>query len=165
VVNRGVYVDDVRYGRVLVSWDALERADFTPVGAAADSGPSYDDFPAGRPLAGTVTTRAGVRHVGRIVFDVDESEDTETLDAPLQGVDYTVPFQLVESIMLPGGGDRTGGRADVMLRSGERLQLERAGDLGRDNGGLLIFTAGEDRAEYVPWRDVARIDFSTPPIR
>jgi hypothetical protein len=164
-VNRGVYVDDVRYGRVLVSWDVLERADFTPVGAATDSGPSYDDFPAGRPLVGTVTTRAGVRHVGRIVFDLDESEDTETLDAPSHGVDYTLPFALVESITLPGGGDRTGGRAEVMLRSGERLQLERAGDLGRANGGLLIFPAGDDRAEYVPWRDVVRIDFGTREVR
>ena len=52
--NRGIYVDDPRYGRVLVSWDAFERIDFS----AAGSGPAYTDFPQGRTLTGTVTTRA-----------------------------------------------------------------------------------------------------------
>lgn len=164
--NRGIYVDDARYGRVLVSWAALEGAHFTPVGATAgDSSPSYDDFPAGRPLAGTVTTRSGREYGGRIVFDLDESEVTETLDAPLQGVDYTLPFALVQSIVLTGGGDRTSGLVDVFLRSGERLQLERAGDLGRYNGGLLIFTGAGEQAEYVPWRDVVRIDFEAQPMQ
>jgi hypothetical protein len=155
----GVYVDDERYGRVLVSWDAFDRVDITPVGAGAvGSGPSYDDFPTGRPLTGTVTTLAGERHAGRLVYDLDESETTETLDAPLHGVHYTIPFDLVGSIVLPGGGARTQGPATVTLRSGERLQLERSGDLGPDNAGLLIFVAGRERPEYVRWSDVARVD-------
>ncbi|HSN89196.1 MAG TPA: hypothetical protein VL025_20695, partial [Thermoanaerobaculia bacterium] len=28
--NRGIYVDDSRFGRVLISWDAFERVDFSP---------------------------------------------------------------------------------------------------------------------------------------
>ena len=74
------------------------------------------------------------------------------------GVDYTLPFARVQSIVLPGGGARTSGLIDVLLVSGERLQLERAGDLRPDNGGLLIFTGTADQAEYVAWRDVTRID-------
>ena len=163
--NRGIYVDDARYGRVLVSWGALERADFTPVGAAAhDGGPSYDDFRAGHPLSGRVTTRTGTVHGGRIVFDLDESEVTETLDAPAQGVDYTIPFERVQSIVL-AGGDRTTGRVDVYLWGGERLQLERAGDLGSNNGGLLIFTGNGEGAEYVRWADVARIELQAQPAQ
>ena len=61
--NRGAYVDDSRYGRVLVSWGALENVEFTPAG----SGPAYDDFPPGGPLRGSVTTRAGRRLAGRRV--------------------------------------------------------------------------------------------------
>jgi len=76
--HRGIYVDDRRYGRVLVSWDAFERIDFSADG----SGPAYNDFPRGRPLTGSVTTRAGRRLTGRLVYDLDESETTETLDAP-----------------------------------------------------------------------------------
>jgi hypothetical protein len=156
--NRGIYVDDQRYGRVLVSWDAFERVDFSPGG----SGPSYGDFPPGRPLTGSVTTRAGRRLVGRLVYDLDESETTETLDAPFQGVDYTIPFGLVASIVFSGREERAAGRARVTLHSGEELQLERTGDLSDTNAGMLIFVAGREHPEYVPWTDVEQVDFDRP---
>jgi len=93
--NRGIYVDDRRYGRVLVSWDAFERVDFSPGG----SGPAYGDFPPGRPLTGSVSTRAGGRLTGRLVYDLDESQTIETLDAPSQGVDYTIPLAKTFAIL------------------------------------------------------------------
>lgn len=156
--NRGIYVDDRRYGRVLVSWEAFERVDFSPGGG----GPAYGDFPPGRPLTGSVTTRAGRRLAGRLVYDLDESETIETLDAPSQGVDYTIPFGLVASIVLPGGEERGAQRARVTLQNGEELQLERTGDLGAGNAGLLIFVDGRQRAEYVPWTDVEQVDLDRP---
>jgi hypothetical protein len=156
--NRGIYVDDRRYGRVLISWDAFERVDFSP-GA---SGPAYGDFPPGRPLTGSVTTRAGRRLAGRLVYDLDESETTETLDAPSQGVDYTLPFGLIASIVPPGREERGAQRARVTLHNGEELQLERTGDLGEGNAGMLIFVDGRQRPEYVPWTDVEQVDFDRP---
>ncbi|HEX3126239.1 MAG TPA: hypothetical protein VH394_02820 [Thermoanaerobaculia bacterium] len=152
--NRGVYVDDPRYGRVLISWDAFERVDFSPGGPGdpGDIGPAYGDFPPGRPLAGSVTTRDGRRLAGRLVYDLDESETTETLDAPSQGVDYTIPFGLIASIVPPGR---------VTLQNGEELQLEPTGDLGEKNAGILIFVKGGERPEYVPWTDVAQVDFDS----
>ena len=158
--NRGVYVDDRRYGRVLVSWAAFERLDF---GGADGSGPAYGDFPPGQRLSGTVTTRSGNRLTGRLVFDLDESETTETLDAPAGGVDYTIPFGLVASVALPAGkacGDRR--HAGVTLHGGESLVLECAGDLGEGNAGMLIFTDGGESPEYVAWGDVERIDVDRP---
>ena len=157
--NRGVYVDDRRYGRVLISWDAFERVDFSPGG----SGPAYGDFPPGRPLTGRVTTRAGRRLAGRLVYDLDESETTETLDAPSQGVDYTIPFSLIASLVPPGREEHGAGRARVILQSGEELQLERSGDLGDGNAGMLVFVDGRESPEYVPWTDVERVDFDRPP--
>ena len=157
--NRGIYVDDRRYGRVLVSWGAFERIDFSPGG----SGPAYGDFPPGRPLMGSVTTRAGSRLTGRLIYDLDESETIETLDAPSQGVDYTIPFGLVASIVLPGRDERGAQRASVTLHDGEELQLEPTGDLGEGNAGMLIFVGGHQRPEYVPWTDVEQIDFDRPP--
>ena len=145
--NRGVYVDDRRYGRVLVSWAAFERLDF---GDADGSGPAYDDFPPGQPLLGTVTTRTGSRLAGRLVFDLDESETTETLDAPAEGIDYTIPFGLVESLVLPDReGCGEGRHAGVTLAGGETLELECAGDLGEGNAGMLIFIDGGESPEYV----------------
>jgi hypothetical protein len=146
--DRGLYVDDPRYGRVLVSWNAFERVDFTPGGAAR----GYGDFSPGQPLAGTVTTNSGRRVTGRLVFDLDESETTETLDAPSQGVDYTIPFALIASVTRNGA---------VTLRGGERLQLEPAGDLGASNAGLLVFAPGHPQPAYIPWHDVAAITLAS----
>jgi hypothetical protein len=157
--NRGIYVDDPRYGRVLVSWGAFERIDFNVGG----SGPAYHDFARGHPLTGSVTTRVGRRLAGRLVYDLDESETTETLDAPSQGVDYTIPFGLIASIAPVGREERGARRAKVMLHDGEELQLDRAGDLGERNAGMLIFIEGRERAEYVPWTDVEQVDFHRPP--
>ena len=156
--NRGVYVDDRRYGRVLISWDAFERVDFSPGG----SGPAYGDFPPGAPLKGTVTTRDGRHLAGRLVFDLDESETTETLDGPSEDVDYTIPFGMVASIVPPG---REGGAkfAQVTLHNGEALQLERGGDLGDRNAGMLVFVDGGQTPEYVSWGDLGRVDFDRPP--
>ncbi len=158
--NRGVYVDDRRYGRVLISWDAFERVDFSAAGrGSGGDGPAYGDFPPGSPLTGSVTTRAGQRLAGRLVYDLDESETTETLDAPSQGVDYTILFGLVASVVLSEGEEH----ARVTLQGGEELQLERTGDLGEGNAGILVFVDGRERPEYVPWTDVGQIDFDRPP--
>ena len=156
--NRGIYVDDLRYGRVLVSWSAFERVDFSPGG----DGPAYGDFPPGRPLSGSVTTRDGRRLEGRLVYDLDESETTETLDAPSDGVDYTVPFGLIASVVPAGGEGEDAVRGRVTLHSGEVLKLERKGDLGEGNAGLLVFVEGRPSPEYVPWADVARVALDRP---
>ena len=157
--NRGIYVDDARYGRVLVSWDAFERIDFT----AGGSGPAYNDFAPGRPLTGSVTTRGGRRLPGRLVFDLDESETTETLDAPSQGVDYTIPFGLIASIAPVDPQERGARGARVALQSGEELLLDRAGDLGAGNAGMLVFIDGRQRPEYVEWTDIDQLDLDRPP--
>jgi hypothetical protein len=51
----------------------------------------------------------------------------------------------------------------VTLHGGEELLLDRAGDLGERNAGMLIFVGGRERPEYVRWTDVERIDFDRPP--
>ncbi len=153
--NRGIYVDDPRYSRVLVSWEALERIELHP----ANIGPSYDAFSPGRPLWGTVLTQTGQRHTGRLVFDLDESATTETLDAPYAGIDYTLPFERITSIVTHHHTEQDAPTANVTLQSGEVVRLEHAGDLGAGNAGMLIFTDGIDQPTYVPWPHVTQIDF------
>jgi len=152
--NRGMYVDDPRYGRVLISWDDFKRADFRPGGGS----PAYGDFPTGGPLTGDVITRDGRRLAGRLVYDLDESETTETLDAPSQGVDYTILFGLIAAVVLPGPEER----ARLTLHSGEVLQLDLAGDLGGGNAGMLIFVDGRKQPEYVRWPEIEQIHFDRP---
>lgn len=151
--NKGIYVDDPRYGRVLVSWSAFRHAGFTP----APPGPAYDEFSPGHPLTGAVITRSGQRLAGRIVFDLDESESTETLDAPAHGVDYTLPFSLIASIALDPPAPL------ITLHSGEQLQLDPKGDLSPNNAGLLIFVDTRPTPEYLPWSEVRFIEFGKSP--
>ena len=152
---RGISVDDPRYGRLRIGWDAFERVDFRPAG----SGHAYADFAPGRALAGSVTTRDGRRIAGRLVYDFDESETTETLDAAVEGVDYTIAFGLITSIVLHGRDGRDGRRPTVILHDGEELQLDRTGDLAEGNAGMLIFADGREQPDYVRWTDVEKIDF------
>ena len=67
--NRGIMVEDPRYGRVTIGWKSFEKVTFSkPKG----SGPGYDDFPARGQLKGTVTTEDGDTYTGRLVIDLDE---------------------------------------------------------------------------------------------
>ena len=100
---------------------------------------------------------AGRRFAGRLVFDLDESEVTETLDAPAGGVDYTIPFGLAALVEVPESGS-----VKVSLHGGEALALEREGDLGGRNAGLLIFANGSSKPEYVEWPEVRRIELERP---
>ena len=156
--NRGVYVDDPRFGRVLVSWEALERVDFE----AGAAGPSYSDFPPGRPLIGRAFTHDRRELAGRIVFDLDESETTETLDAPRGGVSFSIPFGRIASIVPPGRGGSTLGL--VSLHDGTRLDLESAGDLGEGHAGLLVFAEETGPPEYLRWEEVDRIELDGLPV-
>ncbi|MGC4054719.1 MAG: hypothetical protein QM757_38215 [Paludibaculum sp.] len=157
--RRGVYIDDPRYGRVLVSWTAFVRVEF----AAGGDGPAYGDFPPGGPLQGSVTTRDGRRLSGRLVYDLDESEFTDTLDAPSQGVTYTIPFGLIASIVRSDAGEKAAECGTVTLWSGEALHPACAGDLGRENAGALIFGGAQQQPEYVPWANIGHVELDRPP--
>ena len=151
--NRGIFVDDERYGRVLVGWDAFDRVDFSAPGSAG-SGPSYDDFEAGGPIRGTVTDRDGKKHSGRLVYDIDESETWEVLNGERRDVEYNVPFALIKSIVADGHS-----AVRVTLRDGEEVTLEDTADTGDGNAGVLVLGDGEP--VYVEWEDVDRIDLDS----
>lgn len=147
--NRGLFVDDPRYGRVLVPWSAFLRVDFED----GDSGPGYDEFPPLGPLDGAVKTRDGKVLRGRVVYDVDESRGWETLDGDQDGVSYSIPFAQVASVV-PSGSRR----ARVTLRGAkEELVLEESGDVTERNAGVFVLSGRQKT--YVPWDEVSRIDF------
>ncbi|MEM9530151.1 MAG: hypothetical protein AAGA23_04480 [Pseudomonadota bacterium] len=150
--NRGIDVDDPRFGRVSVSWNAFEQAEFSLV----DSGPGYEAFVPGKPLRATVETRDGQTRTGRLVFDLDEDETTDTLDAPAGLLHYTIPFGHLASVAPATSASETG--VEITLRSGHQLRLDRAGDLSEQNAGLLVFGA-EDQPAYLAWAAVKTIRF------
>lgn len=148
---RGIFVEDERFGRVKISWDEFDRVEFEDRPA---TGRGYDDYRPATKLAGTVTTLDGDDLEGRIVFDLDESETWEILNGSSRGIEYYVPFELIESIE-PAGRDQS----IVTLRSGEELVLEDGQDVSDRNDGLLVYAGDDDTATHVPWEDVERIVF------
>jgi hypothetical protein len=156
--NQGIYVDDPRYGKVRIDWDVFERVEFSPAG----SGPAYGDFPPGSPLTGRVTTRAGSTFAGRIAWDLDENETTDTLDAGNEGLYYTLPFGLIASITPMSDGESEPDSARVMLRSGEELKLAGTSDVSEGNAGVLVVVEGREQPEYVPWKEIERVEFDRP---
>ena len=151
---RGIYIDDERYGRLLISWTS-SRGLFSRGGSCPATVTSCR-----RPLAEHPTVR---RLIAGRSSTTSTERTTETLDVPTQGLEYYVLFDLLTSIVPRDREARDTQRAGVTLRDGEKLHLERAGDLGNGNAGMLIFVDGRKRPEYVSWADVEQVDFDHPP--
>ena len=148
---RGILVEDERYGRVRISWDAFERADFRDATATGRGDAAY--APA-TPLRGTVTDREGRKWPGRLVFDLDESESFEMLNGDRDGVEYNIPFAMVKSVE-PLDDDA----CSVTLRSGVALHLDESQDVTESNAGVLVLHDADGPERYLPWDEVRRIDF------
>lgn len=147
---RGIFVEDPRYGRVKVDWDAFERVDFQKIAA---SGRGYDTYAPARPLQGTVTTLDGQSHTGRIVYDLDEAETWEFLNGDSFGVEYYVPFDRIRSVTRRGSD-----ACLVVLHDGTELVLEGRTDVDEDNAGVLVFRSGDRDPVYISWDRVDKVE-------
>ena len=152
--NRGIVIEDVRFGRVVVPWRVFERLELTD---PESSGPGYDEYSAGGPLLGVVTTADGAVHRGRVVWDLDEAYTWEILDGEDdKGLSYTIPFALVASIEPV---DEASSR--VTLLGGEELLLSDGQDVSDDNDGVLVIPDSGEPV-LVEWRDLRRLELERP---
>jgi hypothetical protein len=147
--NRGLLVEDVRYGKVEIPWDTLDKLVLRDTNV---SGPGYDDYPARGPLSGTLRTAGGASHDGRLVLDLDEAEGWEMLNGSAKEVSFDIPFYRVATIV-PSREDGS----VVTLAGGETLDLEEGPDVSEGNAGVLVLGAA---ALYVPWAEVTEIRFA-----
>lgn len=149
--NRGIMIEDQRFGKVTVPWDAFDRLELR---TAPGSGRGYDAYREPGELRGRVTDHAGNVVRGRIVFDLDEASTWEILNGQMRDIEFDVPFAEVASIR-PSGSDAS----LVILRNGEELELEDSQDVSESNDGVLIYTGDEADPTYVAWQDVELIEF------
>ena len=149
--NRGIVVEDARYGRVTVPWSEFRKLTLKP---AAGSGSGYETYKALGALRGTVTDTDGQAVTGRIVFDLDEAEGWEMLNGSDRDLQYDIPFANVASIeILDAGACR------VLLRSGAELELEDSQDVTGDNDGVLVYVSDKDAPRYLEWQDIEKLEF------
>lgn len=149
--NRGILIEDPRYGRVRVPWAHFGRAELTrPDG----SGPGYGDFATPKRLRGTVTDADGASHAGLLHVDLDAAESWELLEGTSEGITYSIPFSRVRSL------ERSGAVVIVTLVSGDELRLDDGETAaGRPIGVVVEAGTGAEAGEaFVPWRDLRRID-------
>jgi hypothetical protein len=149
--NRGIMVEDERFGRVVVFWNDFDRLDFSDAGS---SGRAYKDYGKGGWLTGKVTDDGGEAREGRIVFDLDETETWEILNGDNRDIEYNIPFSLIRSIE-PGRHE-----SKVILAGGEELWLESSQDVTESNDGLLVFDHGDDDPFYLNWRRIEKIELN-----
>ncbi len=147
--NRGIMVEDERYGRVVVFWSDFDKLEFSD---SKSSGKAYKEFKGGT-LRGEVTDTSGEKREGRLIFDLDEQESWEILNGDSRDLEYNIPFSLVRSIE-PGRHE-----SKVVLMGGEELVLENSQDVTASNDGVMIFDHGDDDPFYLSWRRIERIDF------
>jgi len=147
--NRGIMVEDERFGRVTIPWEEFDRIVFSePQG----SGRGYNDYRPLKELRGTVHVVDGDTYRGSIVLDLDESEGWEMLNGSYRDIEFNIPLARVASIT-PGRRDQS----TVVLRNGEELRLEDSADVGKGNIGVLIYS-GSDDPVYVDWEEVESIE-------
>lgn len=149
---RGIMVEDERYGRLKVNWDAFEKLVFDD---ESGSGKAYSDYKKPTQLQGTVTDVNGNTYEGLIVYDIDESESWEMLDGDLFDIEFIIPFGRVKQIT-----PRSRNSCTVVLRNGESLRLEGGQDVSNANDGLMILKNAKDKEpKLLSWESVETIEF------
>jgi hypothetical protein len=148
---RGIMVEDDRYGRVKISWDAFRRVEFKE---GPETGRAYGDYKPAVPLRGTVADRDGKSWKGKVIFDLDESESWEMLNGDRHGIEYNLPFERVRSVERIDDAS-----SSVTLKNGRELRLEESQDVTDNNAGVLVIPDGGGAEHYVPWDRLRRIEF------
>lgn len=148
--NRGIYIQDKRYGKIEVNWNEFKEVIYEDEG---DSGKPYDNYKPTGELYGIVSTFEGKKYEGKIVFDLDETKGFEILNGKIDDMEFYIPFSQIESITPRGRHS-----ALVKLRNGEELHLDDTQDVSDSNDGILVFPGGKS-SEYIPWEDVGKITF------
>ncbi len=150
--NRGIMVEDERYGRLTIAWSEFDKVTFSDPGG---SGRSYDSYKPKGELNGTVTETNGDTHSGRIIFDLDEAEDWEMLNGSYHDIAFDIPFNMIKSIE-PLRYDE----CKVLLHNGEELRLEDSQDVSERNDGILILASDDDDDQtFVEWDDIEKVEF------
>ena len=149
--NRGIIVTVQNLGNVDIPWKVFRSATFEP---AETSGPSYKSYKVPKGLSGAIYTFDGDKIEGRIIYDIDEAWEVETLEAKDYRIDYVIPFSNVKRV-IPKNNDFS----TVEFRNGESLLLGEVRDVSASNDGALIFKANRKDPIYVPWADIAEIVF------
>ena len=150
--NHGIIVKHLELGRVHIPWTEFRFVHFEE--KVMGSGPGYHDFEAPAQLAGKLTTVDGKEYEGKLVFDLDEQLDLETIEGSQEGIRYFLPLRNIASIER-----RNHKYCAISLLNGDKLFLGKDHDVTDKNWGVAVWNSGASKPTYFPWETVNRIDF------
>lgn len=148
--NHDIIVKSMELGHVRIPWEQFRFARFYET--APLMSPAYSEFTPPVAIHGLVTTIAGITYSGRILFDMDEALDLETLEGRKEDIFYHLPIRNIREITR-----KNYNVSGVTLRNGDRLFLGQEHDLTDKNWGLLIWE--EEDPVYVRWNSIQTIQF------
>jgi hypothetical protein len=149
--NRGTIVSVPGIGKIDIPWRYFRNATFE---RAPNSGPSYDEYSVPKGLFGTVYTLDGEQISGKIIYDIDETWEIETLNGNDDEVEYQIAFRHIKAIV-----PKNYAYSIVELRNGDEILLGDERDVDDSNDGILVFENPRDEPIYISWRKVAEVVF------
>ena len=150
--NLGIEIEDARYGRVIIPWRHFASIRFE---TREGNGFGYEAYHKTSLLHGKVWDKDGKMYLGRIIYDLDESERWEMLDGEIRGIRYSIPFGYVDT-MTPLSKRRT----RVKLTTGSELVFRNTVDVNAGNGGLLIYEYNANPPVYLRFPEISEVVFN-----
>ncbi len=149
--NKGIVVIQPGRGMIDIPWSAFKKVSFEPI---TDSGQAYESFNAPKQLSGTVYSYDADAVSGKMIFDLDESLDIESLEGEDNRIKYTILFRNIKSIK-PKNSDYS----MIELKNGETLLLGDSRDVSSSNDGVLVMIKGKKEPVHIRWKTIEQIIF------
>ena len=149
--NDGIIVTVPEIGEIDIPWKVFDRAEFIKT---EDTRDAYMKYQSPKGLSGTVETYRGDKFSGRLVYDVDEAWEVETLEAKDGDVEYRIPFAKIKSI-----SPKNAYYSVIEIRNGDKLLLGEGRDVSSDNDGIIIFPSSGGEPVLIKWREVSEVVF------
>jgi len=150
--NRGVvvYVDGV--GEIIVPWKSFLSLDIVEEKDKAMDVSQYKNI---KQMEGKVFLYDNSSVSGKIIYDLDETWQFETLEGEDDHIKYRIPFKNIKSIK-PKNYDYS----LVTLKNNESFLLGRLRDVSDDNDGLLVISRSNTEPKFVAWDEISEIVFN-----
>lgn len=149
--NRGIILISDEIGQVKIPWRSFESVDFKK---SDNSIFSYKDFKEPKGIEGTVFLHDDKSFSGKIIYDIDEVWELETLEGDDDDIEYKIPFRNIKSI-----APKNYAYSMVTLVNGEKLLLGGGRDVSDKNDGLLVLEKGAGEPRLVDWDKISEIVF------
>ncbi|MEL7148164.1 MAG: hypothetical protein AAFO69_17450, partial [Bacteroidota bacterium] len=150
--NRGIVLHIEGGSEVEIPWRSFVSAEFVKPDQKMLS---FSDYKAPRGIQGVVYLHDNATLEGKIIYDVDEVWELETVEADDDDIAYRIPFRSIKSIK-PKNYDYS----LITLKNGESLLLGGKRDVSDNNDGLLVFSKGDREPQHIPWERISEIVFN-----